>query len=102
MALDGVFLEKFKQEAEDALQSGYIRAWVVALGTAASAALPLFAQGRYIAAFCTSWHTDNVSANDLGDRLIYETRYLKLPDHVDCIFFGTFQSHFWISSARLQ
>ncbi|OCF35279.1 ATP-binding cassette, subfamily B (MDR/TAP), member 1 [Kwoniella heveanensis BCC8398] len=44
MALDGVFLEKFEQDAKEAKRLGKRAGWVIAVGGAVVAGLPLFAQ----------------------------------------------------------
>ena len=46
MALDSTFREKFTSELTAAKRSGQMAAWVVAIGTGASAGLILFAQGQ--------------------------------------------------------
>jgi hypothetical protein len=45
MALQGVFREKFELEAAAAKKTGDRTAWIIGIGTSASAAVPLFAQG---------------------------------------------------------
>ncbi len=46
MALDVTFRERFQEDAKAAKQTGRRAAWVVAVGTGATAGLPLFAQGE--------------------------------------------------------
>jgi hypothetical protein len=46
MALQSAFREKFDGEAMSAEQNGKRAAWVIAIGGAATAGMPLFSQGR--------------------------------------------------------
>ena len=48
MALDGTFRDQFVTDAAHARKTGKRVAWVVAIGLAATAGVPLFAQGMYL------------------------------------------------------
>lgn len=54
MALDSTFRDKFQTDAVSAKGIGQRDAWVIAIGAAMSAALPLFVQGESLAYFETS------------------------------------------------